>query len=202
MSRLRPAPRGTERGDRVTEKSQKSFADPDAQMMKTSDGALTYAYDVQAAVSDDGLIVATRHTTDVNDMGQLIPMVDEVERNTGESAGTVLADNGYLTEKNLQTMRAGGQKCLVAVAREFRRPNRWPKGAETRRMHLIQRLPWAQKLHGRRKTQGERQFAETKQAMGFRRHALGGREKTAGQWDLVAAAYNLRRLYVLGQAMA
>jgi transposase len=191
-----------ERGDRVTDKSQKSFADPDAQMMKTSDGALTYAYNAQAAVSEDGLIVATGHTTDVNDMGQLIPMVDEVERNTGESAGTVLADNGYLTEKNLQTLRDRGQKCLVAVAREFRRPSRWPKGAETRRMHLIQRLPWAKRLYGRRKTQGERQFAEIKQAMGFRRHALRGRAKTAGEWDLVAAAYNLRRLYVLGQAMA
>lgn len=38
-----------ERGARLTPRSQKSFADPDAQMMATSDGALTYAYNAQAA---------------------------------------------------------------------------------------------------------------------------------------------------------
>ena len=191
-----------ERGERLTDKSQKSFADPDAQMMKTNDGALAYAYNAQAAVSEDGLIVATGHTTDVRDVGQLVGMVDQVEANTGESAGTILADNGYLTEENLRTLRERGQKCLVAVGREFGRPKKRWKGAETRRMNLIQRLPWAKKLYALRKTQGERQFAEIKQAMGFRRHALRGRDKTAGEWNLVAAAYNLRRLYVLGQALA
>ena len=47
-------------------------------------------------------------------------------------------------------------------------------------MHLILRLPWAKALYGRRKTQGERQFAEVKHAMGFRRFMLRGKAKVRG----------------------
>jgi hypothetical protein len=65
-------------------------------------------------------------------------------------------------------------------------------------MHRLMRLPWAKALYARRKTQGERPFAEVKQAMGFRRFMLRGVAKVRGEWDLVAAAFNLRRL----QAMA
>lgn len=49
-----------------------------------------------------------------------------------------------------------------------------------------------------RGTQGERPFAEAKQAMGFRRFMLRGVAKVRGEWDLVGAACDLRR----GQALA
>ena len=52
-----------ERGAKVEDRHQKSFADPEAQMMQMGDGALVYAYNAQAAVSEDGLIVATGLTT-------------------------------------------------------------------------------------------------------------------------------------------
>jgi hypothetical protein len=38
-------------GDGGEGRHQKSFADPDAQMMKTGDGAVQYAYNAQAAAS-------------------------------------------------------------------------------------------------------------------------------------------------------
>ena len=52
----------------------------------------------------------------------------------------------------------------------------------------------------RRKTQGERPFAEIKQAMRFRRCQLRGRANVWGEWNLVAAACNLRRLFALAPA--
>ena len=62
-------------------------------------------------------------------------------------------------------------------------------------MHRTLRLPWARALYRHRKTQGERPFAEIKAAMGFRRFALRGLRKVRGrEWDLVCAAFNLRRL--------
>ena len=64
------------------------------------------------------------------------------------------------------------------------------------------RLPWARQLYARRKTQGERPFAEIKQAMGFRRVMLRGRLKVLGEWNLVSAACNLRRLHALTLGMA
>ena len=192
-----------ERGAKVEDRHQKSFADSEAQMMQTSDGALVYAYNAQAAVSEDGLIVATGLTTAVRDTGHLLPMLDEVTENTSEEIGTVLADNGYLTEANLEALAQRKQRGLIAVGREFRQPRRrWPKGPQTQRMHRILRLPWAKALYGRRKTQGERQFAEVKQAMGFRRFMLRGKAKVRGEWDLVSAAFNLRRLQAMTPAPA
>ena len=136
-----------ERGDRLTPQSQKSFADPDAQMMRTSDGALTYAYNAQAAVSADGLIVASGLTTAVRDMGERVPMVTAVAATTGAPPGLVLADNGYLTEANLAMLREAGQRCLVGLGREGKAPHRWPQGPETQRMHRLLRLPWARMVY-------------------------------------------------------
>jgi hypothetical protein len=129
-------------------------------------------------------------------------MIAEVEENVGGAAEVYVADNGYLTEATLRETRELGRRVLVAVAREFQRPKKWPKGAETRRMHRLLRLPWAKAIYALRKTQGERPFAEIKQAMRFRQHMLRGREKTRGEWDLVTAAFNLRRLHAFALAGA
>ena len=186
-----------EQGEKVEDRNQKSFADPEARMMMTGEGSLHYAYNAQAAVSEDGILVATGMTRSPRDSGQLVAMVEALHRNVGDKAGTILADNGYLTEGALREMRRRKQRCLVAVGREGRRPSKWPTGPETQRMHRVLRLPWAKRCYRRRKTQGERPYAEIKQAMGFRRFALRGVAKVRGEWDLVCAAYNLRRLCAL-----
>jgi transposase len=191
-----------ERGKALTEKSQKSFADPESRMMITSDGALQYAYNAQMAASEDGILVATGVTQQVRDTGQLLPMIEAVKRTTGRKPGWVLADNGYLTEDGLKTLRQKRQRCLVAAGRETKKPTRWPKGRETQRMHRVLRLPWARERYRKRKTQGERPFAEIKAVMGFRRFGLRGVSKVSGEWDLVCAAFNLKRLNVLLKATA
>jgi hypothetical protein len=191
-----------EKGAALEPKHQKSFADPDANMMKVgNDAALTYGYNAQAAASEDGFIVATAVVTTASDSAQLVPMLEAVRTTTGERPGVGLADKGYLTEATLGVLRRRRQRCLIAVGREGKAA-RWPRGRYTRRMHRILRLPWARQLYARRKTQAERPFAEIKQAMGFRRVMLRGRAKVLGEWNLVSAAYNLRRLYALTPARA
>ena len=182
-----------ETGAKLEDSSQKSFADPDANMMKGSDGSLTYCYNAQAAMSEDGIILATGATNRVRDTSQLIPMVEKVRKNTGRRPGMTLADNGYLTEANLEEMKKG-HNCLVAVGRARKKPKSWPKQPLTQRMHRILRLPWARALYDHRKTQGERQFAEIKNVMGFRRFSMRGRANIRGEWDLVCAAANLLTL--------
>jgi transposase len=184
-----------EKGAKLEPKSQKSFADPDATMMKTGDGALQYCYNAQAATSEDGIIVATGVTTSPNDQPELVPMIEKVKENTGRRPETALADNGYLSEKNLKALRRKRQRVLVAVGREGKKPTKWPAGRLTQRMHRVLRLPWARELYDRRKTQGERPFAEIKQRMGFCRFALRGVAKITGEWDLVCAAFNVMALY-------
>lgn len=184
-----------ERGKELRESSQKSFADPDANMMMTGEGSLQYCYNAQAATSEDGLIVAAETTTSPNDVNQLVPMVEAVTENTGRCPEMAVADTGYLSESNLKELRRKRQRCLVAVGREGRKPTKWPKGRRTQRMHRILRLPWARAIYDRRKTQGERPFAEIKQTMQFRRFSLRGRANIRGEWNLVCAASNALTMY-------
>jgi transposase len=184
-----------EKGEKLEDRHQKSFADPEANVMKTGEKAFTYCYNAQAATSEDGIIVATDLSASPDDRPQLVPMLDAVEKNTGERPDTALADKGYLTEENLETLQRRGQRCLVAVGREGKKPPKWPKGSATRRMHRLLRLPWARELYAHRKTQGERPFAEIKQRMQFLRFSMRGRLKASGEWNLVCAAFNLKTIW-------
>ena len=180
-----------EKGEKLEAKHQKSFADPEANMMKT-EGSLQYCYNAQLATSEDGLIVANELTEKANDYEQLEPMVEAIETNTSQRAGILLADNGYLSESNLKALERRGQQALIAV--RGRKSSRWPKGARAQRMHRILRLPWAQQRYAQRKTQAERPFAEIKARQRFRRFMLRGQEKVMGEWDLVCSGFNVMAL--------
>jgi len=184
-----------EKGEKLESRHQKSFADPEANMMKMGDGALSYCYNVQAATSEDGIVVATGLSSAANDVSALIPMIEAVEGNTGECLGVALADQGYLSEATLAELDRRGQRCLVAVGRERKKGRHWPRGEFTQRMHRVLRLPWAQTLYAHRKTQAERPFAEIKQRLRFQRFMLRGQAKVCGEWDLVCAALNLQTLW-------
>ena len=183
-----------EKGERLEDRHQKSFADLDANMMKTGEGSLAYCYNAQVAVSEDGIIVATELSATPRDEASLEPVLDEIEASTGERPKRALADQGYLTEESLQAMEKRQQKCLIAVGREGKQA-KWPRSPLTQRMHRTLRLPWAKELYRHRKTQGERPFAVIKGPMGFRRFMLRTKRKTRGEWDLVAAAFNLKALW-------
>lgn len=61
-------------------------------------------------------------------------------------------------------------------------------------MPRLLRLPWVRALYARRKPQAERPHAEIKGAMRWRRVGLRGTANVRGEWDIVCAAFDLRRL--------
>ena len=189
-----------EKGDKRTDRHQKSFADPEAQMMKTGDGSLQYSYNAQAAVSRDGLIVAAELTRDATDHAQLVPMTEAVAKTSGEKPALMVADNGYLSKDVLEQMQQRQQRCLVATGREGGQDSKWPTKPLSRAMARTLKLPWAEQVYRLRKTQAERPFAEIKAAMKFRRFSLRGVLKVTGEWGLVCAGFNLRRLMAAAQA--
>jgi transposase len=189
-----------EKGDKLENRHQKSFADPDAQMMKTGDGSLQYSYNAQAAVSQDGLIVAAELTRDATDFAQLVPMTEAVEEMMGEKPALIVADKGYLSEEVLAKMHTREQRCLVATGREGKSEAKWPSQPLSQAMSRTLRLPWADHIYRRRKTQAERPFAEIKAVMKFRRFSLRGVLKVTGEWGLVCAGFNLRRLMAAAAA--
>lgn len=53
--------------------------------------------------------------------------------------------------------------------------------------------------YGRRKVIVEPVFGQIKEAMGFRRFSLRGKEKVTAEWHLVCAVHNLRKLFRSGR---
>ncbi len=92
-------------------------------MMMTGEGSLQYCYNAQAATSEDGIIVAAQTTISPRDVNELLPMVEAVKANTGRRPGIAIADNGYLSESNLEALQRKRQRCLVAAGREGKKPS-------------------------------------------------------------------------------
>ena len=71
-----------------------STTDPDARKMRCADGAVRPAYNIQIAVTFNGIIAGIQATDRRQDTGLLSPMVEQVEARTGQAVATVLADTG------------------------------------------------------------------------------------------------------------
>ena len=82
----------------TTEK--RNLTDPDARFRKGGNGKIDIAYNCQAAVTNNCLIVGSEVITDPNDRKALALMVETSERNTGEEVTEVTADTGYSSYDN------------------------------------------------------------------------------------------------------
>ena len=89
--------------------------DRDARMMVMSNGRTAFAYNAQAMVdSKNGIVVAEDVTDQANDQRQLLPMLDQVEANTGATAETTVADSGYNTAEGLGGAAERNANVIVA----------------------------------------------------------------------------------------
>ena len=185
-------------------RAQDNFTDPDSRIMKTGDG-FQQCYNAQAAVDEGSqLIVATALTNGAADNGQLLPLVEAVQDNTGARPAVTLADSGYASEATFVALEAQGLTAVVALGREGKAsraldPARYPA---TQRM--AERLATAegQAHYRRRKVIPEPVFGWIKEILGFRRFSVRGLTAVTGEWHLVCLAQNLKRLHRLGWAPA
>jgi hypothetical protein len=87
-------------------KDQYNFTDPESRIMKGGDG-FVQGYNAQAAVEPAlQLVVGQAVTQAAKDKEQLLPMMDVVERQSGQRPDLVLADSGYCQEENLKGMES------------------------------------------------------------------------------------------------
>jgi len=79
------------------ERSKKiNLTDKDARYMKSGGSKdIRPSYNAQAAVTEEGIIVAAEAVTETNDHGQLEPMIEKTELNTGKGVNEATADSGY-----------------------------------------------------------------------------------------------------------
>jgi transposase len=193
------------------DKDQYNFTDPESRIMKTG-GAFQQCYNAQAAVEVESMLVVGQHVTDApNDKEQLRPALAAVSPVAG-TVGKVLVDNGYYGEAAVLTIEDGGKGPAVYAATGRQRHGRSvaelekhddppapPPGATVAEVmeHRL-RTKDGKALYGLRKQTVEPVFGIIKEALGFRRFLLRGRDKVNLEWTLVTTAYNLKRLFAAG----
>ena len=95
---------------------QRNFTDPESRIMKMPTKAFDQAYNCQAAADAESQIIVAEDVTDTpNDKEQVVPMVKEIEANTGEKPEQLSADSGYDSEANVTALREQGiddAKCI------------------------------------------------------------------------------------------
>lgn len=182
------------------DKAQQNFTDPESRIMKTKDG-YEQAYNAQAAVdAADQVITAADVCVQQNDNAQLVPMLDQIEENTGARPAEVSADAGYCSEENLAALEARGIDAYVATGRQKHGTASATGGEEkkqgpraTAMREKLRAGGWESPYRLRKQTV-EPVFGQIKEARGFRRFLHRGLRKVRAEWRLVCTAHNLLKL--------
>ena len=178
------------------DKAQMNFTDPQSRIMVTGKKSFDQCFNAQAAVdAKERIIVAANVSANPTDQAELLDMTTRVTCNLRKKPDCVLADSGYRSEANFVEMKRRGIDAHIALGRGERNT------AASSSMKPATRA-MARKLASRRgrarykqrKTIVEPVFGWAKQALGFRMFLMRGLAKVKGEWNLVCAALNLRRM--------
>lgn len=198
------------------EEAKANTTDPDSRIMKTHQGYVQ-GYNVQAAVSEDQIIVAVGVTQEANDVQQLKPMLETLER-TLEAAGVegrpkiALADAGYWSEANVTTCdKAEGRELLIATTKDWKqrkllREQGRPRGRIPGHLNPRERMErklltqHGQRLYRMRGILVEPVLGQVKEVQGCRRFMRRGLRAAQSEWSLVGTTHNLLKLWRSGQA--
>ncbi len=115
------------KGEKAKNETRTSVSDPQARVMKQTDGGLAPSYNVQIATdAAQGLIVDVAVTQEANDSAQLLPAVDRVEGRLKKKPRQVVADGSYTTRDAIEKMAEREIDFLGSTGRE-----EMPSGATT-----------------------------------------------------------------------
>jgi transposase len=101
--------RRTKTGEEARQEARASMTDPEARIMKQSNGGYGPAYNVQLSTdAAQGMIVGMDVSQSAGDYGELAGAVERVEENLGRKPGQVVADGGFTSRENILTMDEQG----------------------------------------------------------------------------------------------
>jgi len=196
------------------ETAQVNLTDADSGLMrKNQRSEYRQAYNAQAVVDADGsqLVLGARVSQCASDRNELVADVGSVPAAVGTPA-QVLADNGYATETEVDALTGREIDVLVAVGTEDRRRRhdfRPLPDPDQVAEPKPPKAPWLVAMQEKLSEEGNRAsyrlrqqtvepvFGIMKHALGFRQFLLRGHAKVTLEWQLVALAYNCKRLHNL-----
>jgi transposase len=183
-------------------KAQYNPTDPDSQIMKDGrSGGFVQAYNAQAAVLENQIIVAADVTTQAADKQQLVPMAAKVEQGLQAKPAAILADSGYWSEEAVTDSSLEGIDLLVSPERT--KPGEPLKRTASRSAAAIQMREKLRSEEGKdryrlRKQTVEPVFGQIKQARGLRRFLMRGIRNVHAEWMLICLSHNLLKLFRAG----
>ncbi len=195
----------------VKDKDQVNLTDEQSRIMKVAGGGFEQCYNAQAVVATGSLLIlASEVTQAANDKEQLVPMIDKLLALPEElgRAEIMLADNGYMSEANVEQCAAAGIEPLIALGRcphhlswqqRFAPAPKAPPDSATALQKMAYRLrtPRGKQLYALRKQTPEPVFGIIKSIMGYRQCLLRGLQNVKGEWNLVTMSWNIKRMFAL-----
>lgn len=197
---------GPKAGDQI------NLTDEASRIMHSHQG-FVQGYNSQAVVDvETMLIMATSVSQQPNDKQQIEPMLAELNKLPAALGcpNTLLADAGYFSADNVNRCHQQAIEPLIALGRDSHHPplaeRLAPDGPlpETddpvEKMAAYLKSQEGKACYAKRKSTVEPVFGIIKHVMGFRQFSLRGLEAVKGEWNLVAIAFNLRRMHRLAAA--
>jgi hypothetical protein len=189
---------GLSRRQRQVRRASYNVTDPDSGIVRQHRGILIQGYNVQTAVGDGQVILATRVSGSSPDGGQLAPTVTQAEENltrigASDQLGEVLADTGYWDGPQIAGLKARGIRVLIPpAARKKRGPSTHPEVLE---MQAAMADPANQHAYRRRQHIVEPVYAHIKHHRGITRLLRRGKQAVQAEIDLIATTHNLLKLH-------
>ncbi len=183
--------------EQVANSAQRNFTDPDSRIMPYQK-TFVQGYNAQIAVdSAHQIIVATDVTNNPTDDPLLPAMVSLLP----EKPRVFSADAGYsITENNIKYLKKRRIDAYIAIGRE-EHTQLTPRGRIPKYLTVKERMKRklltmkGRRLYGRRKCIAEPPIGQIKHVQGFRQFSLRGHVKVRGEWFLVTATHNIRKLF-------
>lgn len=191
-------------------KDQVNLTDADSRIMMASDGGFEQAYNAQAAVDVQTMLIVEQHVTqnpnDKREVETALTRLDAVAPLIGKAEG-LIADNGYFSADNVAAceqhqvtpyLAAGRDAHYPPLAQRLCDPPPLPDDANAvdRMKHRL-RTPDGRKIYATRKCTVEPTFGIIKSVLGFRQFLLRGLCCVQHEWTLVCMGWNLKRLHRL-----
>lgn len=197
----RPSQEGSKQLRRL-ENKKFNLTDPDSAVVRHR-GMLIQGYNVQTAVTEGQVILASTVSSISGDGGQLTPTVQQAVENLARAGVSteierVLADSGYWQTKQIVDMQQAGFDVLVPPlirAASLDRTN-----SSVQLMNVRLQTDEGKRLYKRRQQMIEPVFAHWKHIRGITRVLKRGRAAVQAEIDLIATTHNLLKLHTALQS--
>ena len=192
-----PKARAAKQGAAEKEQARVSTTDAQARVMKMGDGGFRPAFNVQLATDTESrAIVGVAVTNAGNDMGQMDPMLEEVERRTGRKPEEHLVDGGFAKLESIEKASAQGVTIYAPVPKprvEGTDPHRAKEGDSAAIAAWRERMGTqpAKEIYKERAATAERTNADLRTWRGLDRLGVRGSGKVlcVALWSVIA--YNV-----------